>query len=124
MSYRDDVRSVQSEVFWSLPRIVLAGLISIVLIYGAGFLMTGGDLAIYSFWAPKQANAENRVFHETQAFTDGKITYIGRLCAESAKADGAQKAALDNEIVDEASTVNINKLPADEQGGVSRAKGY
>jgi hypothetical protein len=123
MSYRDDFKEVQSEAWWSLPRIALAVLVFGIFIYAAGFLMTGGDLAIYKFWAPKQANAENEVFHNTQAFTDGKNVHIGDLCIESAKADGNVKAAFDSEIRTEASTVAFDKLSADNQACVLRAKG-
>lgn len=124
MSYRDDYRSVEKEAVWSLPRVVLAGFMALVLLYGVGFLMTGGDLAIYSFWAPKQANAENRVFHQTQAYIDGKATYIGRLCRERAAAEGPQKLALDSEIANESLTVDNSKLPADVQVCITRAKGF
>jgi hypothetical protein len=123
MSYRDDYRAVEREGIWTLPRIVLAGFVLLVLLYGVGFLMTGGDLFIYQFWAPKQANAENKVFHNTQAYTDGKNVHIGSLCIESVKADGNVKAAFDAEIRTEASTVDFSQLSPDNQACVLRAKG-
>lgn len=124
MTYREEFKEVQREAWWSAPRVLLAVLFGLVVLYGIGFLATGGDLAIYSFWAPKQANAENRVFHQTQAYIDGKQTYIGRLCREEAAADGNQKAALASEIASEASTVDVSKLDASTQGCISQAKGY
>lgn len=124
MSYRDEFRDVQREAYWSLPRVVLWLVVTLLVAYGLGFLATGGDLAIYSFWAPKQANAENKVFHNTQAYIDGKQAYIGRLCREANQAEGAQKSALENEIVGEASTVDVSKLEASTQTCISQAKGY
>lgn len=124
MSYRDDFREGQSNFYWTLPK-VFGGIVAfLIVIYALGFLATGGDLAIYSFWAPKQANAENRVFHETQAYVDGKTTYISRLCMEVQKADGPQKLALNSEIVTEASTVDNSKLPNEVQFCISQAKGF
>lgn len=123
MAYRDDFREVQREAWWTAPRILAFVVVGFIVIYGLGFLATGGDLAIYSFWAPKQANAENRVFHNTQAYTDGKITYIGQLCRESATAEGNQKAAIDGEIINESRTIDNSKLPADERECIDRAKG-
>lgn len=123
MSYREDFREGQSNAWWSLPRIVLALVAIVGIVYGIGFIATGGDLAIYSFWAPKQAQAENSVFHQTQAYTDGKIQYIGKLCFDEAQAEGNQKAALASEIRNEAATIHETKLPADEQACVDRAKG-
>lgn len=105
-------------------KVVLYSVGVLILFYGLGFLATGGDLAIYSFWAPKQANAENHVFHNTQAYTDGKQVYIGRLCRERVEAEGNQKRAIESEIVSEASTTDINKLDYATQTCVSQAKGY
>lgn len=95
---------------------IVAGAFGVlVLLYALGFLATGGDLAIYSFWAPKRAAAENHVFHNTQQYTDGKAVYIAKLCREESRADGAQKAALRDEIATESTTVDVAKLPAQVQ---------
>lgn len=124
MSYRDDFKEVQREAWWSVPRLLLAVLAFIIMVYALGFLATGGDLAIYSFWAPKQANAERKVFENSQSFVEGKIQNIGQLCFAESKADGPQKAALDAEIRNEAMTVHETQLPIDERSCVDRAKGY
>ena len=124
MAYRDDYRDVERQAVWTFPRVVLAILAVLVLFYALGFLMTGGDLAIYRFWAPKMANAQNQVFHNTQAFTDGKNTYIVRLCGEVAQTEGPQKAALNSEILQEASTIDPRELNPAAQSCVSQAKGF
>lgn len=123
MSYRDDFREGQSNFYWTLPKVVGGVIAFLIVIYAIGFLTTGGDLAIYSFWAPKQANAENRVFHETQAFTDGKIQNIGQECFAYNAAEGDQKTAFASEIRNEAATIDINKLPPDEKSCVMQARG-
>lgn len=123
MSYRDDFREGQSNAWWSLPRIVLGFIAIVVASFVIGFIATGGDLLTYSYWAPKQANAERKVFENSQSFVEGKIQNIGQLCFAEANATGNQKAALDSEIRNEAATIHETKLPVDEQACVDRAKG-
>jgi hypothetical protein len=124
MTYRSEFGEVQRDAWWSLPRVLLSVVVFLVAVYGLGFLATGGDLAIYSFWAPKRADAENKVFHATQAYTDGKVSYIGRLCRSVAIAEGAERKALQSEVLNEADEIDITKLPANEQTCVEQARGY
>jgi hypothetical protein len=122
MPYRDEFREAERETWWSGPRVVLVALAILAVFYGLGFLATGGDLAIYRFWAPKRADAERQVFQNTQSFVQGKIQHIGQLCFEESRADEPLKSAFDSEIRDEALTVGVEKLPLDEQACVTRAK--
>jgi hypothetical protein len=105
-------------------KIAFGAFFVLLLVYALGFLATGGNLAIYRFWAPKMANAQNQVFHHTQAFVDGKNTYIVRLCNEATQAEGAQKVALNSEIQQEASTIDPTELNPAAQACVSQAKGF
>lgn len=123
MSYRDDFKEVERDAYWSMPRVFAAMIAGLVILYALGFLITGGDLAIYSFWAPKQANAERQVFEHTQSYYDGKIQNLNQLCFAESQASGAQKTALAGEIRNEATTIDESRLPADEQVCVDHAKG-
>ena len=125
MSYREEFNEVQREAYWSLPRVVIAWVIVLIVIYGIGFLATGGDLAIYRFWAPKQENARRVVFENTQSYVEGKIQALAqeRLAYESADAGSAQQKSLRTMIISEASTVDNSKLPADLRIFVSGLKG-
>jgi|SRR5271165_1076067 len=113
------------EIDIPVGKIALLIVLAIVLMYAIGFAATGGDLAIYSFWAPKQAAAENKVFHQTQQYTDGKSVHIIELCSNMAGAEpGSTTArAFASEIRVEASTVNINQLAPDVQSRVEQARG-
>ena len=116
MGYRDDYREVQRDAFWTMPRAFLAIVAVMVLMYGLGFLATGGELAIYQFWAPKQANAQRVVFENTQSYVQGKQEYLSRLRYQFQSAEiGAQKDALRTLILSEASTVDVGKLSPDLQ---------
>lgn len=122
MSYRDEFKEVQREVYWSAPRIIAVIVLLMAIMYGVGFLATGGDLAIYQFWAPKRANAERKVFENTQSYVQGKTEYISRLRYQYQNADGAQKESLRQLILSEASTVDNDKLPLDLQGFIQNLK--
>ena len=115
MTYRDDFKNAERDAYWTFPKVLVAILLVMVAMYGFGFLATGGDLAIYRFWAPKQANAERVVFQNTQGFVQGKTEYISQLRLAYESADGNQKEALRRTILTEASTVDNSKLPADIQ---------
>ena len=115
MTYRDEFKDVQREAYWSLPR-VAGWLIAVVLVLMViNFIGTGGDLAIYRFWAPKQENAKRVVFENTQSYVQGKTEHLTELQLDYSTADGSQKKMLRNVILREASTVDNSKLPVDLQ---------
>lgn len=122
--YRQQFREVQSETFWSIPRVFLVLLVVTGLAYGLGFLMTGGDLVIYRFWAPKMENAKRQVFENTQSYVQGKTEYIGRLRYQylDAEPGSAQQASLRMLILSEASTIDIDKLPYAEKAFVQQLR--
>lgn len=115
MSYQEEYRAVERNTWWTLPRVVLLLLAVVIISYGLGFLATGGDLAIYRFWAPKQADAQRVVFENTQGYVQGKAEYISRLRYEYEMAKPDEKPKIKTLILDEASTIDNSKLPADIQ---------
>lgn len=80
--YRDDFSEIQRNAYWSLPRAALMVLFASAMLYGIGFMLTGGDLFIYRFWAPKMENAKRQVFENTQSYVQGKISYLSTLRME------------------------------------------
>lgn len=94
----------------------------LVLFYVLGFLATGGNLAIYRFWAPKQANAERQVFENTQGYVQGKVEYLTQLRFQYQSASGPQKETLRQLILSEAATVDNSKLPPDLDSFISQIK--
>jgi hypothetical protein len=123
MSYKERFNEEQGNFYWSAPRVTLALLTIMLVTYGLGFLATGGDLAIYRFWAPKQENARRAVFVETQSYVQGKITYLTELQLAYEQSEGAQKAALRTTILREAAQIDSDKLPPDLRGFISTVKG-
>ena len=122
MSYRDDYRKVEREVFWTAPRIVIMVLVALLAVYGIGFLTTGGDLAMYSFWAPKQAAAENQVFHHTQMFIDGKNETIATLHYNYQTADVEHKAIIRSLALEESVTIDPKDLTGENLEFIQQLK--
>ena len=123
--YRDDFNSTQKEFYWSAPRVMLAFLLVVVMVYGVGFLANGGDWVLYRFWAPKMENTRRLVYTQTDSFVEGKISSISqeRLAYESAEAGSAQQRALRTMIITEAGQVDNAKLPLDMQMFINQLKG-
>jgi len=116
MSYRDDVREVQRETLWTVPRAILTIIAIMAGLFAIGFIATGGDLAMYRFWAPKQENAKRVVFENTQSYVQGKQEYISRLRYQYQMSEpGAQHEALRQLILSEAANVDNSKLSPDVQ---------
>lgn len=90
-------------------------LLVLVAIYALGFLATGGNLAIYRFWAPQMEDARREVFEQTQSYVQGKNTYIGRLRLQYESTEGRQREALRRLILTEAETIDTENLtPANQ----------
>ncbi len=123
--YRDRFREVEHDTYWSLPRVFMMLLFAMLIVYGLGFLATGGDLAIYRFWAPKQENARREVFENTQSYVQGKTEYLSKLRFQYQEAEpgSAHKASLRTLILSEASTVDTGKLPTDLQVFIGGLRG-
>ena len=122
--YRDGVRLVVRESFWTFPRAIVILVLLLAVAYGVGFLATGGDVAIYRFWAPKQAAAERQVFENTPSYILGMSQQITQLKLEyDESTDPADKTALKDAILHIAAQVDNSKLPVDQQVFINQLKG-
>jgi hypothetical protein len=93
-----------------LLKIIGYAFIALVFLYASGFLATGGDLAIYRFWAPKMEDARREVFEQTQSYVQGKNTYISRLRLQYESTSGNQRESLRRLILSEAETIDDSNL--------------
>lgn len=89
---------------------VAAFFVILFVIYVAGFFATGGNLAIYKYWAPQMEDARREVFENTQSYVQGKNTYLSRLRLQYETAEGKQKDALRRIILSEAETIDLEHL--------------
>jgi len=90
---------------------------------GVDFAGNAYGLWSYTFWAPKQANAERKVFVNTNSYVQGKTDYLNRLRFEYVKSkDPDEKAGLKTLILSEAANVDNDKLPADLHSFINTLK--
>ena len=124
-NYRDGFKQIERDTYWSIPRFLLALIILVICTFIISFIATGGDLALYKFWAPKQENAKRQVFENTQSYIQGKTEYIGKLRYQylAAEPNSAQQASLRMLILSEAQTVDIDKLPYSIKAFVQQLEG-
>lgn len=121
--YRDGFNEVQREGFWTLPRVVFALFVLILVGGGLTFVSTGVDLANYKFWAPKQAAAQREVFVQTPSFVLGKSNRISDLRSIYIRSkDADEKDAIKMQILHEASEINNSLLPEDEQTFINQLR--
>jgi hypothetical protein len=122
MSYRDDFRQTEREAWWTAPRVVLAIFATMVVLYVLGFLATGGDLAIYRFWAPKQEAARREVYEHTKSYHQGSVQRLGTLCIQVANADDDHKVMINDVIAQEFAEWDTSDVPAHLQGCLATAR--
>jgi hypothetical protein len=83
------------------------------LIFGITYLGDAYDVWHTGYWGPKQAAVENKVYENNTIYVQGKRENLNRLRSEYRTADAGHKAAIKEEILDEAVNVDLNKLPED-----------
>jgi len=120
--YRDSVREGLHEGYWTIGKIIPMILLILVVMYGLGFLATGGDLAIYKFWAPKQEAARRQVFEETKSYNQGMIQELQNMQMQYVQADQAHKDALASIILHRAADYPEDRMPRDLQVFVHNLK--
>lgn len=112
MTYRDDFKQMEREAWWTAPRVVLAVLAGLVLLYAVGFLVTGGDLAMYRYFAPKQEAARREVYENTKSFKTGSTQRLAILCNQVATTDDDHKGLINDTIAHEFAEWDTNDVPA------------
>lgn len=90
-------------------------LLSLVAVVAIVFFFGGLDLASYSFFAPKIAAVDNKVFHESQQYNDGMVRDLENLRLAYLQADIAGKQALKGTIVHRFSVYPRDKMPPELQ---------
>ena len=81
----------------------------IVALFGLSYLSYSG----YKFFAPRYTEVDNKVFHESQQYTDGMIRDLENLQMEYIKADANGKSAFRAIIIHRFSVYPEDKLPYD-----------
>lgn len=115
--YRDEAREIVRQgqwTFWHVfPRLLLA----------VGFIASIG-FGLNSLGMFGKAAVGRAVFEQTQSFVHGKNTYIARLRLqyEVETADATTKESLRRLIIEEAETIDFDKLSTSNQLFISKLR--
>ncbi len=77
-----------------------------VLILGFGYL----SFRIYSFYAPKYVGVQNKVFHQSQIYTDGAVNQLEQYQIEYAGASAAKRAAIRSVVQEQFASFPAGRL--------------
>ena len=100
-------------------KVFVVALLALVAIYVIGFLATGGNLAIYRFWAPQMEDARREVFEQTQSYVQGKNAYISRLRLQYESTEGRQREALRRLVLAEVETIDDGSLTSSNRAFIN-----
>lgn len=120
--YRDDFRSVEKDVLWTLPHILIMFVLLFIGIGALGFLGDAVGLWQLQVFGTRTENVKRQIFEQSQSYIQGKINHLSNLRWQYQDTEGAQKEALRQMILTEASTVDNAKLPVDLQGFIQSLK--
>ncbi len=95
----------------------------IFLFFAAIVALTFFGFEMNSYFSPKYAALENRVFHETQAYNDGMVRDLENIKMQYDEADKAGKDALRATALHRFSIYPNERLPADLQNFFNNLKG-
>ncbi len=114
--YRDDFRSVQSDYYWSGPRVFLMIVFGIALLGIVGFGLRYVAMEQFGFFAPKYEAIRRDVMIESRAYSEAttRRMYELKLQYETSPNDDA-KATIRAMALHEAHAFDKARLPRDLQ---------
>jgi hypothetical protein len=92
---------------------VFAAIVIIGGVLTLGWVLTGNELAMTSFFSPKFEQVRNDTFKNSQAYNDGIATELQNMQFEYIKASPEHQAALASIILHRAGAYDTNRLPLD-----------
>lgn len=92
--YRNEYKQVEREYFWTFPRALLAGAISLGALCAVGFGLNYFGWAQFAFFNPKYEQVRRMTFEQSQAYVEGQRRDIQNLRIDWLGATGDQKAAI------------------------------
>jgi hypothetical protein len=112
--YRKGYREFQREYFWTLPRALFAGIITLSCLCAVGFCLNYFGYASFSFFAPKYEAVRRDVMIQSRAYSEATTREIYRLKLQfqQAKTDD-ERATIAAMARHESQSFDRARLPAD-----------
>jgi hypothetical protein len=85
----------------------------LVCILGLGWVISANDLALTSFFAPKQEAVRRKTFEQSKAFNQGMIQELQNMQFQYVQAKPEQQAVLASIILHRAADYDEDQLPPD-----------
>lgn len=122
--YRKDFREVQSEYYWSAPRLFGMGFVGLALLCGLGFGLNYVGLVSFGFFAPRYEAVRRDTMIQSRAYTEANLREFYRLRLEYQQAaNDDQRATIRAMVVHEAQAVDRSRLPVDLQQFIAQLGG-
>ena len=87
--------------------------ISVVIILGITWGITGNSFFLYKIFAPRYEQARREVFEQSKAYNQGMIQELQNMQFQYIQADEAHKGALASIILHRVADFPVDKLPVD-----------
>ena len=102
--------------------LLLAGLVTILLLFGLTWMVQGNEFFMYKVFAPKKEQVRREVFEQTKSYKQGMVQEISNMQFEYEQASPEHKAALAKIILHRAADYPENELPTDLRIFISSLK--
>jgi hypothetical protein len=94
------------------PGKIIAGcLVFLMLCLALDWVFAGQNFFLYRFFAPREEAVRRQVYEQTKSFQDGSKRRLGDLCNQAATADEGHKPMINDMIVHEFSSWNLDEIP-------------
>lgn len=91
---------------------ILGFIVAVLLIlFSIGWFCKANDVAMFGFFAPKEAAIERKVFEETKSYNDGMKQELENMFLEYQKADDNHKKAIRSVVFHRLAGYDEAKLP-------------
>jgi len=97
-------------------------LLVIITVSFLGFLVNGGNLLSYKFFAPKTEQVRRETFEQSKAYNQGMIQELQNMQFEYIKATPEQQIALKSVILHRAADYPEDKMPNDLHNFIEELK--
>ena len=94
-----------------------------VVVCGIGWVAAGNYFQLFSYFAPKYADVQRKVFENTAPYNEGMAEDLNRMKEEYILASKENKIALRTQILNQFASYDVRRLPPDLQEFINQLRG-
>jgi len=114
--YRKDFREAQGSYYWTLPRVFVGVVSTLILVGGIGFGLNYVGYANFAFFAPRMEAVRRETVVQSRAYSEGQTREMYRLKLQYQQATtDDQRATIRGFAAHEAEAFDRTRLPAELQ---------